>query len=318
MARRGMAFAVCRSIVVFFAVCTLVFVLPRLMPGDPVMNLIGEDTGVTQETINQLRHHLGLDNSIGYQYVVFIKGVLTGDLGYSYFHHKTVVDVLCERMKWTLLLALPSFLIGTIVGCITGAYAGYFESRSLSQSLSIATTLLYSAPPFVLSILALYVFSFKLGLFPMKGFYDSKNVMSILSHMVLPVSVLSIYTSAHTFVIMRGSVLQEKGSQYITAARARGLSETTILFRHVFKNALLPVLSMMAISLGFIFSGALLVEVIFSLNGMGLLIYDAVMSRNYPILQGAFLLITVMVLVCNIFADVAYSYLDPRIRRHGN
>jgi peptide/nickel transport system permease protein len=287
------------------------------MPGDPVMNLLGEDAGVTQEAIDRATEALGLDKPIYEQYGIFLVNLVHGDLGYSYHYYRPVAGILMSKAAWTLLLTAPPLVAGTIIGSVLGAFAGYYDRRMASRACSVLVTALYAAPPFVLSILLLYLFSFKWGLFPLKGFYATRTVSSVLSHMALPWAALTLCATAHTVVVMRGAVLQEKGSQYILSARARGLCERDILFRHVYRNALLPVLSMVAISFGFLLSGALLVEIVFSLNGMGYLIYDAVMSRDYPVLQGSFLVITVMVLASHVATDLLYAVIDPRIRRHG-
>jgi peptide/nickel transport system permease protein len=165
-----------------------------------------------------------------------------------------------------------------------------------------------------MAILFLYFFAFKLGIFPLKGYYGTGTLPDIIWHLVLPVLVLTLFTSARNFVIMRGSVLQEKNRLYPLFARAKGLSDKQVLNRHVFWNASLPLITLIALDFGFIFSGALFIEIVFSMNGMGTLIYDSIKALDYPVLQGAFLVIALMIVSANILADITYSLVDPRVR----
>jgi peptide/nickel transport system permease protein len=172
----------------------------------------------------------------------------------------------------------------------------------------------YSSPPYFLGIVALYLFSFKWGVFPFKGFYDTGTFFDVFQHLFLPILIMSAFTASRNYMIMRGSVAIEKEKLYVTYARAKGLQGHSILFRHIFKNASLPVITMIALDFGFLLSGALFVEIVFSMNGMGTLIYDALLSRDYPVLQGCFLIITIMVISANFIADFLYTIIDPRVR----
>jgi peptide/nickel transport system permease protein len=160
----------------------------------------------------------------------------------------------------------------------------------------------------------MYIVSFKLGIFPLKGFYLSLSPGDVAYHMALPILMMSLFSASRNYTIMRGSVIQEKRMPYVAYARAKGLFGDEILFGHIFKNALLPIITVLALDFGFIFSGALFIEIVFSLNGMGNLIYDAILSRDYPVLQGAFLIITLMIVFANLIADMLYGLLDPRVR----
>jgi peptide/nickel transport system permease protein len=219
-------------------------------------------------------------------------------------------------MKWTLLLAVPSLLTGGILGTVLGALAGWRCANSSQKASTAFFLAIYCTPPYFLCLLALYLFSFKLDIFPLKGFYDTKSAADIAYHLFLPVMVMTLFSLSRNYMVMRGSVLQEKSSLYAAFARAKGLYDAEILFRHVFKNALLPIITLLAMDFGFILSGALFVEIVFSMNGMGNLIYDALLSRDYPVLQGSFLIITLMVVSANLLADILYSRLDPRVRWH--
>ena len=307
---------VSRYIIAIVIIFSLNFIIPRSMPGDPLTNLLGEDVLLTDSTVAELRSEMGLDDPWSRQYLDYWRGILELDLGYSFHLHSPVSEIIFSRMKWTLLLALPSLLLGGVLGTVLGAIAGWW-SGSKSQKMQTAFFLaIYCTPPYFLCLLALYLLSFKLDLFPLKGFYSTGSAMDIAHHLFLPILVMTLFSSSRNYMIMRGSVLSEKSSQYAAYARAKGLYDEEILFRHVFKNALLPIVTLLAMDFGFILSGALFIEIVFSMNGMGNLIYDALLSRDYPVLQGSFLIITIMVVSANLLADLLYSRLDPRVRWH--
>jgi len=303
-----------RYIIAIVIIFSLNFIIPRAMPGDPLTNLLGEDVILTDSTVAELRREMGLDRSWSQQYLDYWWSILHLDLGYSFHLHSPVSEIILSRMKWTLLLALPSLVLGAVLGTVLGALAGW---RSRSKGLKMQTALflaVYCTPPYFLSLLALYLLSFKLGLFPLKGFYSTGSAADIAHHLFLPILVMTLFSLSRNYMIMRGSVIQEKSSLYAAYARAKGLYDYEILFRHIFKNALLPIITLLAMDFGFILSGALFIEIVFSMNGMGNLIYDALLSRDYPVLQGSFLVITIMVVSANLLADLLYSRLDPRVR----
>ena len=178
--------------------------------------------------------------------------------------------------------------------------------------------MVYATPPFFLALILLYVFAVEYPVFPLKGFYTTGTWTDVLKHLTLPATALTLFSASRNFMIMRGSVLQEKKRLYVDYARAKGLLGASVLFKHVFQNASPPLVTLIALDFGFIFSGALFVEIIFSMNGMGTLIFDALMSRDYPVLQGSFLVITFMVIAANCVADLLYGWIDPRVRVSGN
>jgi peptide/nickel transport system permease protein len=298
----------------FFAVITLNFVLPRAMPGDPVMNLIGEDVYVSETTLAEIRSDLGLDRPFFEQYLNYLWDLIHFDLGHSYHLHREVSEILFSRMEWTLLFVGLSVVLGAFIALILGALAGWESNSKISRILSCTAIWVSCTPPYFLAMLFLYFFAFKLGLFPFKGFYDTLTVGSVAHHLFLPITVMTLFTASRDFLIMRGSVYQEKQNLYVLYAKAKGLYGKSILFKHVLQNASLPLITLVALDFGFLFSGALFIEIIFSLNGMGQLIYNAIMARDYPILQGALLLIAVSVVLVNLAADILYSFIDPRVR----
>jgi len=303
-----------RYVLTLITIISLNFVIPRLMPGDPVVNLLGEELSFHKEQVETLRKEMGLTKPLGHQYLDYWKDILRFKFGYSYHFHQEVSGLLLGRMKWTLLLVGLSVVFGAFIGAFFGSRAGWRSEKVRSRLSTALFLFFYSIPPFFLAILFLYAFSFKLGLFPLKGYYGTGTLLDTLWHLVLPVIVLTLFTSARNHIIMRGSVLQEKNRLYPLFARAKGLSDKQVLNRHVFWNASLPLITLIALDFGFIFSGALFIEIVFSMNGMGTLIYDSIKTLDYPVLQGAFLVIALMVISANIIADITYSLVDPRVR----
>jgi peptide/nickel transport system permease protein len=305
---------VLRYLVALFIIFTFNFIIPRAMPGDPVTNLLGENFIVSEATIQELKSELGLDKSLSVQFLNYWKDIFTLRLGYSYHFNQKVVSIIFLRMKWTLALLLPSILLGAILGTLLGALSGWKKNNLVNKTTTWAFLAVYSSPPYFLGIILLYIFSFKWGLFPFKGFYETGTFLDILRHLFLPVLIMSAFAASRNYMIMRGSVLIEKEKLYVVYARAKGLYGDAVLFRHIFKNASLPVITLIALDFGFLLSGALFVEIVFSMNGMGTLIYEALLSRDYPVLQGCFLIITIMVIAANFTADFLYGVIDPRVR----
>lgn len=310
---KGIRYAVSLIVVV-----ALTFSLPRAMPGDPVMNIIGDDVWVSPAMLNAIRADIGLDRPVAEQFASYLWSLIHLDLGYSYHLNAPVADLIFARIGWTLLFTGIAIVAGAVIGILAGALAGWRPGTGKSRAATLAALAISCTPPYFLALLFLSIFSFRLGLFPFKGLYDEATLGSIVHHLFLPVLVLTLFAAARNTLIMRGSVVQEKESLYALYARAKGLSDRAVLFGHVLRNASLPIITQIALDFGFIFSGALFVEIVFSLNGLGTLIYDAVLGRDYPLLQGAFLIIAVMVICANLAADIVYLIVDPRIRRQGN
>jgi len=303
-----------RHLIALLIIFTLNFIIPRAMPGDPITNLLGENFVASEATIQELKTELGLDKSLPAQFLDYWKDIFSLRLGYSYHFNQKVISIIFSRIKWTLALLIPSILLGAFLGTFLGALSGWKKNNLANKTTTRAFLAVYSSPPYFLGILLLYIFSFKWGLFPFKGFYETGTFLDILQHLFLPILIMSAFAASRNYMIMRGSVLIEKEQLYVVYARAKGLYGDSILFRHIFKNASLPVITLIALDFGFLLSGALFVEIVFSMNGMGTLIYEALLSRDYPVLQGCFLIITLMVIAANFIADFLYSYIDPRVR----
>jgi peptide/nickel transport system permease protein len=303
-----------RYILALFIILSLNFAIPRAMPGDTLTNLLGEDVAVSDSSQEELKREMGLDQPLSIQYLSYWQDLLRMDLGYSYHLHSAVSGLILARMRWTLLLVAPSIILGALVGTFLGALAGWRSRDQAFRLQTYAFLLAYCSPPYFLALIVLYVFGFQLACFPLKGFYETGSAWDVLHHLFLPVIVMTLFSASRNYMIMRGSVLQERQMLYAAYARAKGLYGDQILFRHVFKNAVLPIIALVALDFGFIFSGALFIEIVFSMHGMGNLIYDALLCRDYPVLQGSFLIITLMVVTANFLSDCVYGMVDPRVR----
>jgi len=216
-----------------------------------------------------------------------------------------------------LLLVGTSLLIGYAAGIILGTWAGWMSDHKPAKALTGASICISCIPPYLLGLTLFSIFVYHLNWFPYKGLYTTPDIWSVMHHLALPVATLALFVFARNLLIMRGSVLAEKNQLYPQFARSLGVPGRKILYGHVMRNAILPILTQFAIDFGFLFSGALFIEIIFSLNGLGTLMYDAILTRDYPVLSGLFLVIAVMVILANVIADILYGVIDPRVTREG-
>jgi peptide/nickel transport system permease protein len=244
--------------------------------------------------------------------------MLTGDWGYSYLYMRPVFNSITLHLRWTLILVLPSIVIGASIAMLFGALAAWYRKSRLDVSLSSIFLFAYSMPHYWLAMMLLFLFGFQLDWFPLGkvsgGGAGLPYILDVGWHMVLPLAALTIFKASYDFLIVRSSVISIYGEDYILMAHAKGLSQMTVLFKHALRNALAPLVTVTAIQFGAILSGTLLIEVVFSWPGMGTLIYEAIGARDYPLLQGAFFIIAVCMLIANLIADVLYVWLDPRTR----
>jgi len=301
---------------------TLNFALPRLMPGSPVRFLLGEDIALLPpETVHELLAEYGLDRPLWEQYLIYLAHIIRGDLGYSYGENKPVLAVLLERLPWTLLLTGTALVLSTLLGITVGALAAWRHGSSFDAlSLSIFV-LLDSMPSFWLGMMFIALFAVQLGWFPIFGaqtpwgnFTGWSYVLDIVRHLALPVLTLTCTTASGTFLVVRSAMISVLHEEYIRTARSKGLGEARVLYIHALRNGLLPAVTVFMLNVGFLVSGATVVETVFSYPGLGRLLYEAVLRRDYPLMQGAFLMITLSVLLANILADLLYARIDPRVR----
>ncbi|OKI67324.1 ABC transporter permease [Micromonospora sp. CB01531] len=311
-----------------WAAITLNFFIPRMIPGDPVQALISRNQGrISADAIQSLRVLFGLDKnqSLAEQYVDYWTQLLHGDLGLSFTFFPTPVStVIGDSLPWTVglvgITTIVSFLLGTALGVGAGWRRG-----SWIDALLPATTFLSSIPYFWLGLVAIALFAGPGSFFPSSGGYepglvpafDQYFIPSAIRHSILPAATILVSSMSGWLLSMRNMMVTVSSEDYITVAHAKGLSERRVALSYAARNALLPNVSGFALSLGFIVGGTLLVEIVFSYPGLGFQLFQAVGYKDYPLMQGIFLIITISVLVANLIADVAYLLLDPRTRKSG-
>ena len=299
------------------------FVLPRMMPGSPLVFLAGEDVGfLTPEQRAQLYALYGLDQPQWRQFVTYVANLARGELGYSFQRGRPIAAIIGERLPWTLLLVGIALILATLIGAAMGALAAWRRGSTLDLGTLGVAMFFESVPSFWLGMILIAVFAAGLGWFPIFGAGTAgvsltgwALVVDRARHLILPLTTLTLITIPGTFLIMRYSMLSVLGERYITTARAKGIAERFVLRRHAVRNALLPVATVFMLNLGFIVGGATVIETVFSYPGIGRLLYEAVLNRDYPVIQGTFFIITISVIVANIASDLLYPLIDPRVRR---
>lgn len=308
-----------QAIPVLLIVLTLNFVLVHAAPGDPVLYMYGSQN-LSPEDLDRQRKDLGLDRPLWEQYVSYMKGLAHGDLGYSAVSRRKVFDLIMERLPATLLLTVTSLMISLVLGVAVGVIAAVRAHSWFDYGLMAVAVAGYSMPVFWLGLMAMLFFSVYLGWFPTMGLStlgDAQTglagLLDVLHHMVLPVVVLSLYYMATYARLTRTVMLEVLQTDYIRTARAKGLPEWRVQFRHALKNALLPVLTTLGLQVGFLFTGAVLTETVFAWPGLGRLTQTAVFQRDYPLLMGLFVIVTIAVLAVSVLTDMVYGLVDPRI-----
>ena len=307
------------AITVFAIVCAN-FVIFRLVPGDP-LRMMFKDPRVSAEQMQLVRESFGLDKPLGQQFLYYIRELFHGNLGMSFWQKRPVLDVIADRVPQTLLLIVTALTIAVIIGTILGAIAGWkMGTRVDSVILSVALSL-YSIPAFCMGIILMLVFAFELSVFPLGGISTAASGFTgftywkdVLWHMFLPATCVVFWYGGEYVLLTRSAMVDALGQDYIITARAKGLRESVILKNHALRNALLPVVTITGVNLAFAVAGIIEVETVFSWPGIGRLVYDAVLKRDYPILQGTFLIFAVAIVLANLFVDLLYGYIDPRIK----
>jgi len=293
------------TIPVLLGVATLVFALIHLVPGDPAQSMLGE--GASPGEVTALRHTLGLDRPLLTQYASFLSGVVRGDLGTSFRYGTPVTREISARLYRTLQLALAAMSVALVVALPLGILAAVFRA-TLIDHLAMTTALAgISMPNFWLGPLLAILFSVRLGWLPVAG-------TGTLANLVLPSVTLGAALAAILARMTRASVLEELGELYVLAARARGLSRTRAVVRHAFRNSLIPIVTIVGLQFGAVLTGTIITETIFAWPGVGRLLIQAISFRDYPLVQGCILFISITYVFVNLVTDLAYGWLDPRIR----
>lgn len=318
------AFAVLAWVVKFIGVvlviATVSFVIVRAAPGDPAQVMAGQTGAADEQMLAQLRQEYGLDKPYLIQLAGHLKRVLTVDLGYSYRQQRPVLSLLAERMPATLLLTGTAFLLALVAGIVLGTLAGVRAGRWSDTLLSVVALLLYAMPVFWLGLMLVLLFSVQLDWLPAFGYATIgvdmpplRRAFDILSHLALPaLSLSAVYLAIYTR-LMRSSVIEVMHQDFIKTARAKGLTRGRIIAKHILRNAILPVVTVAGMQAGALVGGAVVVETVFAWPGLGRLTYDAVLQRDYPVLLGIFLVMSVLVIVINLLTDAIYRAIDPRV-----
>jgi len=304
------------SLLLLFMVATILFFSIHLLPGDPILLILGGDTAQpTPEQIEMVRVKLGLDKPLWLQYVIWLKRVCQGDLGRSLVDERSVARDLANRLPRTLQLVIPATLVAAAIGVPLGMFAARRRGRLADPAASAIALLGFSMPVFVVGMLFVVVFSLELGWFPPTGYVPfGEDPKGFLRHLILPVLALAAAPMAITMRMTRSSFLEQSALDYVRTARAKGLPEPTVAWRHVLRNALLPVVTVIGLQAGSMFAGAVLVEYIFSWPGLNMLLLNSISTRDYPIIQGVVLLAAVMFVLVNLITDLCYAVINPRIR----
>jgi peptide/nickel transport system permease protein len=290
---------------VLLGVSVVVFVAIRLIPGDPAQLMAGQ--AATQEVVQQIRQSLGLDQPVPVQYLYFLRNVVRGDLGRSLFNGAPVVEELAQRFPRTVRLALASMAVASLIGIPAGILAATRRSTWVDTTVMLVALAGVSVPVFWLGLNLILLFSVRLQWLPSFGYETWR-------HLVLPSLTLGAASAAIVARMTRSAMLEVLGQDYVRTARAKGLAERVVVSRHALRNALIPVVTVLGLQLGTLLSGAVLTETVFAWPGIGRLLVEAVLARDYPIIQGATLLIAATFVVLNVAVDVLYGLLDPRIR----
>ena len=315
-------------IATIFISITLVFFVPRLVPGDPLNSIMttlareGNNRGAS-ELIEEYRHMFGMDRSVWEQYISFVRELLRGNLGYSIANFPSHVSELIRiALPWTVGLLTITTVISWVFGSMIGAIAGWRGKSRLIQAIVPIALILYATPYYILAIILIFLFAFNWRIFPLSGAYSLSStpnfslsfVLDVIHHGTLPALSIVLVSLGWWFLSMRSLITSLKGEDYILNAEAMGIKGRRILWGYAFRNALLPQLTGLAISMGHIVSGAIITEVLFAYPGLGWLIFNSITRFDFPTIQGSVLLIILSVAVANFAIDMSYPLIDPRIR----
>jgi peptide/nickel transport system permease protein len=319
MKRKWISYAIA-----FLVIITVNFVAPRMLPGDPISAVYGDEVliNLPEEAREYISSRYDLDKPVFVQYFLYIYSIFKGNLGYSIYYKKSVIQLLLGYIPYTIVLMGLAMIISTIIAIIIGIESGWRRGSRLDRYL--LSTLIFSSgfPGFFIGALLLIIFGIILGILPFQGartLYSGMEglmyLMDFLRHLILPVISLVLVYLPPNYLLTRNSVIANIREPYVLLARAKGLNNLQIRYRHVGRNSLIPVTTQTGIRLGtMIVTGSLFIEIVYSYPGMGTLIYNSILNRDYPVLQGSFLFVAVLVLLINFIVDIFYVKLDPRIK----
>lgn len=309
-----------KAILVILGVAILNFVLIHLAPGDPAAVMAGEAGAGDEQYIAQLRAQFGLDRPLHVQLWSYVSGILQGDLGYSYRNQVPVVELIASRLPATLLLTGCAFVLSLLIGIGAGVLAAWRRGKPTDTVVMAGALVFYATPLFWVGLMAVLLFSIKLGWLPAfdmetvgAGYTGWARVKDIAAHLVLPVVTLGLFSAAVYARLTRASMLEVMSLDFVKTARAKGVAQARIIRRHVLRNAMLPIFTFASLQAGQLVGGAVLTETVFAWPGIGRLMFDALLQRDYPVLLGVFLTTAVVVVLVNLITDILYVVVDPRI-----
>lgn len=319
---RGIAARVIKIAVMILIIATFNFLLVHAAPGDPAAVIAGQSGASDEKLLAQVRAEYGLDQPLHVQLTDYLAKVASFDLGYSYRQRQPVSVLIGERLPATLLLTVTAFLLALAIGSLLGTLAGVRAGRWTDTVISIAALLFYAMPVFWLGLMLVLIFSVQLDWLPAFGFSTIGPtitgidlVLDVATHMVLPVATLAAIYLAIYARLMRASIIEVEHQDYVKTARAKGLARGQVIRRHMLRNALLPVVTFAGVQAGALIGGSVVVETVFAWPGLGRLTFEAVMQRDYPVLLGVFLVMSVLVIAINLLTDLITRIIDPRLAR---
>jgi len=310
-----------QAIPVILGVVVLNFLLLQLAPGDAATVLAGEAGGAPAEYVDALRQRFGLDKPVPVQLALYVKNILALDLGYSFRNQSPVLPLILARLSATLLLMGTTLVLSLGIGVLLGLLAAVWVRTWKDHLISVAAIIAYAMPLFWIGLMLILLFAIKLDWLPTSGMEDAaafyeggERVLDIARHLILPAITLSLFYMALYARLMRATMLEQRGLDYVTTARAKGLTERQITLRHVLRNALMPVLTVAGVQVGSLLGGSVVVESVFAWPGLGQLAFQSLFARDLNLLLGIFFISSCLVVLINIVVDVAYVLLDPRVR----
>jgi peptide/nickel transport system permease protein len=305
---------------VVLAIATMNFVLLQAAPGDAADIIAGQAGHATPEFVAELRRQFGLDRSVGEQYLAYVGKLLTLDLGHSFVYQRPVTELILGRLPATLLLMIPAIAIAVALGVVLGVLAARARGRALDNLVSASALVVYAMPAFWLGLMLIVLFSITFPVLPSGGMTDVRAdrdglayAADVARHMVLPVLTTALFYVAIYTRLMRASMLEVLTLDFITTARAKGVPERRLAWRHAARNALLPVVTLAGVQLGHLLGGSVLIETVFGWPGLGRLVFDSLLQRDLNLLLGILFVSSVVVVLANLAADLTYGLLDPRI-----
>lgn len=301
------------SLILIFLVSVFAFSLMHILPGDPVRMVLSEDA--KQEDIDALRAELNLDKPLLTQYFTWIVNLFKGDFGRSVMYNRPVADILNERLPRTLSIGIPAIVIAALLGIVFGVISAVKRGKWIDKLITFLATIGVGTPMFWVGILGIFVFGMRLRLLPIQGYVGPmENFLDYCRYALMPVFCLTLALLASVTRQTRSNMLEVINQDYIRTARANGIAERSVIYKHALKNALIPIITVIALQVRIAIGGALIVEVVFNIAGMGQLIRLAVINRDYLIVQGCVFVISLVTVFVNLFVDILYGVVDPRIR----